>query len=294
MKELDGKHVDYEATMTTKLSIVKKIFDLEKDSILNSTSFKKVLLENEEWLKPYAAFCFLRDFFETLDHIQWGTFSQFSKNKLSEAALYAKEKGVVLKGDLPIGVDRNSVKTGGPPDYFDKNGQNWGFPTYNWEEMSKDNYAWWRARLSQDCPQVHGNAAKSLCAICRYTPPGLAAKISNPSFIARLFHHALVELRPRAVLVNALSEELEKEGIWDIDRLSKPYILQEFLQDKFGPSWIVVASHFMNESQKNRYEFKDDCNTEKKVVIKLKSLIEKSLLLESEDKLRCGLFDILQ
>lgn len=69
-----------------------------------------------------------------------------------------------MKGDLPIGVDRNSVdtwvnpnlfrmntSTGAPPDYFDKNGQNWGFPTYNWEEMSKDNYAWWRARLTQVC-----------------------------------------------------------------------------------------------------------------------------------------------
>jgi len=82
--------------------------------------------------------------------------------QLSEASEYAREKGVVLKGDLPIGVDRNSVdtwvyptlfrmntSTGAPPDYFDKNGQNWGFPTYNWEEMSKDNYAWWRARLTQ-------------------------------------------------------------------------------------------------------------------------------------------------
>jgi len=82
--------------------------------------------------------------------------------QLTEAAEYARKKGVILKGDLPIGVDRNSVdtwvypnlfrmntSTGAPPDYFDKNGQNWGFPTYNWEEMSKDNYAWWRARLTQ-------------------------------------------------------------------------------------------------------------------------------------------------
>lgn len=82
--------------------------------------------------------------------------------KLLEASEYARKRGVVLKGDLPIGVDRNSVdtwvnrnlfrmntSTGAPPDYFDKNGQNWGFPTYNWEEMSKDNYGWWRARLTQ-------------------------------------------------------------------------------------------------------------------------------------------------
>nr|CAB3458886.1 unnamed protein product [Digitaria exilis] len=189
-KHLDKKDVDYEASLSTKLSIAKKIFNLEKDKVLNSSSFKQFLSENEEWLKPYAAFCFLRDFFETSDHSQWGHFSQFSKEKLeklisegtlhhdvirfhyyvqyhlymqlSEAAAYARKKKVILKGDLPIGVDRNSVDTwvyptlfrmntatGAPPDYFDKNGQNWGFPTYNWEEMSKDNYGWWRARLTQ-------------------------------------------------------------------------------------------------------------------------------------------------
>jgi 4-alpha-glucanotransferase len=38
--------------------------------------------------------------------------------------------------------------TGAPPDYFDANGQNWGFPTYNWEEMAKDDYEWWRRRLT--------------------------------------------------------------------------------------------------------------------------------------------------
>ena len=37
---------------------------------------------------------------------------------------------------------------GAPPDYFDPNGQNWGFPTYNWEEMAKDGYLWWRRRLA--------------------------------------------------------------------------------------------------------------------------------------------------
>ncbi|KAI3780306.1 hypothetical protein L2E82_10283 [Cichorium intybus] len=58
--------------------------------------------------------------------------------------------------------------------------------------------------ISSDCPQVHGNAAASLCAICRYAPPGLAATISSPSFIARLFHHALGELIPRAVLIQKL------------------------------------------------------------------------------------------
>ncbi|XP_057505875.1 4-alpha-glucanotransferase DPE2 [Actinidia eriantha] len=318
-EKLDGKDVDYEAAMATKLSIAKKIFVLEKDSILNSSFFHKFLSENEEWLKPYAAFCFLRDFFETSDHSQWGRFSCYSIDKLeklvskdsvqydiicfhyyiqfhlhlqlTEAAEYARKKGVVLKGDLPIGVDRNSVdtwvypnlfrmntSTGAPPDYFDKNGQNWGFPTYNWEEMSKDNYAWWRARLTQMAKYFTAYRIDHILGFFR---------------IWELPEHAMTGLvgkfRPSIPLSQ---EELEREGIWDFDRLSRPYIRQEFLVDKFGASWTVIASNFLNEYQQHHYEFKDDCNTEKKIVSKLKSCTP--LLLESEDKIRRNLFDLLQ
>lgn len=97
------------------------------------------------------------------DAVAFSYYLQFHlHSQLAEVRDYAMKKHVVLKGDLPIGVDRNSVdtwqfpslfrmtaSTGAPPDYFDMNGQNWGFPTYVWEEMAKDNYGWWRARLSQ-------------------------------------------------------------------------------------------------------------------------------------------------
>ncbi|XP_062166587.1 4-alpha-glucanotransferase DPE2 isoform X2 [Alnus glutinosa] len=320
-QRLGGKDVDYEATMATKLSIAKKIFTQEKDLILNSKSFQKFFSENEDWLKPYAAFCFLRDFFETSDHSQWGRFSQYSKNKLeklvskdslhydiicfryyiqfhlhlqlSEAAGYARKKGVVLKGDLPIGVDRNSVDTwvypslfrmntatGAPPDYFDKSGQNWGFPTYNWEEMSKDNYAWWRARLTEMAKYFTAYRIDHILGFFR---------------IWELPEHAMTGLvgkfRPSIPLSQ---EELEREGIWDFDRLSRPYIRQELLQDKFGAYWTFIASNFLNEYQKQCYEFREDCNTEKKIASKLKSCAEKSLLLETENKTRRDLFDLLQ
>lgn len=104
-----------------------------------------------------------------VNHISWAVYAAKRTSELpspfpqlKEAADYARANRVVFKGDLPIGVDRNSVdtwqfptlfrmntSTGAPPDYFDPNGQNWGFPTYNWEEMAKDNYAWWRMRLTQ-------------------------------------------------------------------------------------------------------------------------------------------------
>ncbi|KAF2310781.1 hypothetical protein GH714_017126 [Hevea brasiliensis] len=58
---------------------------------------------------------------------------------------------------------------------------------------------------SSDSPEEHANAAETLCAITRFAPSGLAAKISSPNFIGRLFSHALEESRPKSVLVNSLS-----------------------------------------------------------------------------------------
>ncbi|KAK4784300.1 hypothetical protein SAY86_018668 [Trapa natans] len=319
-EELNKKDVDYEAAMATKLSIAKSMFTRDKDLILNSSSFQKFFSENEEWLKPYAAFCFLRDFFETSDHSQWGRFSNFSKEKLekltakdsihyeiicfhyyvqfhlysqlSEAAEYARKKGVILKGDLPIGVDRNSVdtwvypnlfrmntSTGAPPDYFDKNGQNWGFPTYNWEEMSKDNYAWWRARLTQMAKYFTAYRIDHILGFFR---------------IWELPDHAMTGLagkfRPSIPLSK---EELERLGIWDFNRLSNPYIQQEFLKEMFGDSWPLIASSFFNKSANNQYEFKEDCNTEKKIAAKLKTLTEKSLL-GTNDNIQRDLFDLIK
>ncbi|XWS16660.1 hypothetical protein CRYUN_Cryun34aG0110100 [Craigia yunnanensis] len=58
---------------------------------------------------------------------------------------------------------------------------------------------------SSDSAEVHANAAETLCVITRFAPPGLAAKITSPNFIGRLFRHALEESRPKSVLVNSLS-----------------------------------------------------------------------------------------
>ncbi|PHT54746.1 4-alpha-glucanotransferase DPE2 [Capsicum baccatum] len=162
-------------------------------------------------------------------------------HQLSEAAEYARKKGVVLKGDLPIGVDRNSVdtwvypnlfrmntSTGAPPDYFDKNGQNWGFPTYNWEEMSKDNYGWWRARLTQMGKYFTAYRIDHILGFFR---------------IWELPEHAMTGLcgkfRPS---IPISQEELESEGLWDFNRLTQPYIGQELLQVYPNPHQPPVNS----------------------------------------------------
>ncbi|XP_068659534.1 4-alpha-glucanotransferase DPE2 [Aristolochia californica] len=320
-ERLAGKDVDYDATMAAKLSIARKFFSVDKDKVFASNSFQKFLSENEEWLKPYAAFCFLRDFFETSDHTQWGLFAHYSTKKLeklvsegtlqydiicfhyyiqyhlhlqlSEAATYARKKKVVLKGDLPIGVDRNSVdtwvhpnlfrmntSTGAPPDFFDKNGQNWGFPTYNWEEMSKDNYGWWRARLTQMAKYFTAYRIDHILGFFR---------------IWELPEHAITGLIGRFRPSIALSqEELEREGIWDFNRLSQPYVRLQMLLDNFGVLWAVIASVFFDEYQKQCYKFKEDCDTEKKIVSKLRSCPDLLLWADKEDKVQKELFDLLK
>ncbi|MBK8370839.1 MAG: 4-alpha-glucanotransferase [Saprospiraceae bacterium] len=95
------------------------------------------------------------------DKVNFYIFIQFHAHiQLTEARNYARSKSIALKGDLPIGIYRYSCdawvaphlynmdeQAGAPPDDFSELGQNWGFPTYNWEEMAKDDFSWWKFRL---------------------------------------------------------------------------------------------------------------------------------------------------
>ncbi len=97
------------------------------------------------------------------DKIAVHYFVQFHLDKqLRETVTYAHEHGIALKGDIPIGISPDSVdawtnpelfnlatQAGAPPDDFSVVGQNWGFPTYNWDIMQKDNFAWWSKRFSK-------------------------------------------------------------------------------------------------------------------------------------------------
>jgi 4-alpha-glucanotransferase len=182
--------VDYEAVLKDKLEYLRQLYARVGASALASQQFKKFWSENNHWLKPYAAFCRLRDQSATADFTQWGENSVYRDNhyaawfkpgspeygqvmfhcfvqwhleqQLQRAVGHGHAKGVAFKGDLPIGIDRCSVEawtepdlfrldfqTGAPPDTFAVLGQNWGFPTYNWQKMAADGYVWWRRRLQK-------------------------------------------------------------------------------------------------------------------------------------------------
>ncbi len=153
-------------------------------------AFRSFVQANEQWLYPYAMYCLIRDLNPGLPHTEWGQYRHYDRNalialvdenpehketinyyiytqyllsqQLVAVRTYAESKGVLLKGDLPIGVAPHSIDTwlypelfhldrsaGAPPDAFATDGQNWGFPTYHWERMYQDGMLWWRNRFER-------------------------------------------------------------------------------------------------------------------------------------------------
>ena len=157
-KELNAlPELDYPRVFKKKMALVRKAWEDHGAKDTASAAYKRFVKQNAYWLDEYAEFCARRDGNEA-DYwrwIQWHLDRQFA-----DEVRYARSKGVYFKGDLPIGVSADSAdayfhpqlfnldsSAGAPPDFFSAEGQNWGFPTYNWDEMAKDGYAWWKARL---------------------------------------------------------------------------------------------------------------------------------------------------
>ena len=95
------------------------------------------------------------------EHLFWAWVQAAADAQFSAAARAVADAGIVLEGDLPILMNDDScdvwahpeifiqeLSAGAPPDMYSPEGQNWGFPLYNWEAQTKDDYAWWRRRLA--------------------------------------------------------------------------------------------------------------------------------------------------
>jgi 4-alpha-glucanotransferase len=160
-RELNAlSEIDYEQVDKYKWKFFKEIFKQDGTKTSDSKEFVKFYSKNKTWLVPYAEFCKKRD--KTTSTELYYFLQYHLHRQLSAAADYAHSKGIALKGDIPIGVNRDGVdvqtdkklfnldfQTGAPPDIFSPTGQNWGFPTYNWEAMKKDGFRWWKRRLAK-------------------------------------------------------------------------------------------------------------------------------------------------
>ena len=167
--------IDYERMFSAKMDYLQELYKQEGTAIKRTAAYKKFYEENKQWLQPYAEFCFYRDLYGTATFSEWPKplakpdkkatdfwcYVQYNLDQQMRAAHdYARKHRVVLKGDIPIGISRDGVEAwvepkyfnlngqaGAPPDPFSADGQNWGFPTYNWDEMLKDGCQWWVRRF---------------------------------------------------------------------------------------------------------------------------------------------------
>ena len=175
--------IDYERMFKAKMDYLHLLFEQEWTKESKSAEYKAFFEQNKEWLVPYAAFCYYRDLYGTAEFPKWPVsatvaatqktsfrakkqlqfwyFVQYHLDRqMQDAHAYARAHCVILKGDIPIGISRDGVEAwvepkyfnlngqaGAPPDPFSADGQNWGFPTYNWDEMLKDGCQWWVRRF---------------------------------------------------------------------------------------------------------------------------------------------------
>ena len=270
-------YVDYPEVMKVKDAYFKKIFAQTWDKTRNSKSYKTFFEENEEWLVPYAEFCLhkrclslskalpVTSTSSVTEQPEFYYFLQYHLDKqLKEAVDYLHDKGIALKGDIPIGIGRESVEAytnpklfnlncqaGAPPDVFATEGQNWGFPTYNWEAMAKDNYQWWRERLTQMSRYFDAYRIDHILGFFRIW------EIPYESTQGLLGYFSPAIGYQQSVVSSQLSANYE--------RLTKPYIRGHFLHEYFGEFTEEVRENYLNETSFSYFELKEEFNTQRKI-----------------------------
>ncbi len=200
------------------------------------------------------------------DEVAFHYFLQFHLDKqLSEAVAYAHSNGVALKGDIPIGISPDSVdawtnpelfnlnsSAGAPPDDFSISGQNWGFPTYNWEVMERDGFRWWKRRFSKMADYFDAYRIDHILGFFRIWQMPKSAVWGLTGHFVPAMPYSMQDLWNMGVKL-------------DEDRLVKPYIRSNFLSDVFGENTDYAKDKFLNTNDGYIYWFKDEFDTQLKV-----------------------------
>ena len=308
--------IDYEKVNDFKINYLHQIFNQEGEKMMKSAEFKAFFQETEQWLVPYAQYSYLRDkngtadFSKWADHNTWDEaerkalsdpknkaykdveffyFLQFILNQqMQEAHEHAKEKGVILKGDIPIGVNRYGCdvwmepkyfnlngQAGAPPDDFSVNGQNWGFPTYNWHEMLKDDCQWWVRRFQ--------NMSKFFDA---YRIDHVLGFFRIWEIPVDSVHGLLGQFAPA---LGMTSQEIQSYGLnFQEDRFTRPFITDWVLNRMFHERADEVKEKYLDRLDDERYQMKPEVNTQKKVEALFEGVTD-----QKEIWLRDGLYALI-
>jgi 4-alpha-glucanotransferase len=316
-KQLNELEVmDYEQVLKFKLSTIRELFAVQKSEFLKDHHFQNFFTKNKHWLVPYAAFCYLRDRNGTSDFTKWKIYSRYDKTaiekyvspkakhyneialhyfiqyhlhlQLKDAAEYAHKNGIILKGDIPIGVYRYGCdawmepglyhmehQAGAPPDDFAVKGQNWGFPTYNWEQMSKDGFEWWHKRFVQMSNYYDAFRIDHILGFFRiWSIPTESVEGTMGYFVPAIPVHV---------------NEFAQRNMWfNYHRLCKPYINDSILWEMFGPNNEKFKA-FLVPTGNNHYELKPEFDTQRKVEAYFAGEEDS----EENKHIKQGLFDLI-
>lgn len=286
--------VDYEAVMAAKLKLTRQIFTKHQGQITSGKAFLEFLKTHREWVIPYAVFCLKRDHYDTADFSRWEEWAIFDREKvdacadpahpdwdvvsyhiwlqceldlqLADAVKHLHSRHLALKGDLPIGIDRQSVdawsaphlfkmdaQAGAPPDDFAVKGQNWGFPTYDWEVMQKDDYAWWRSRFAQLSHYFDAYRIDHILGFFRIWQ----VPCEHVEGIMGHFDPAM----PIHI------DEIRQRGIdFDYNRYCRPYIRWHILCERFGDAVEYVKSRFFHDCEDGYFQLSEQVSTQRRIV----------------------------
>ncbi|MGB4843809.1 MAG: 4-alpha-glucanotransferase, partial [Ferruginibacter sp.] len=302
--------LNYEAVMQIKTAVIKELYLAEKEDFLSDIKFFEFFDVNRHWLVPYAAFSYLRDTNNTADFAYWKTNAVYKEDEIQElvspyqkhyddvavhyytqyhlhlqlksATAYAHKKGIVIKGDIPIGICPNSVDTwmqpelfnmqeqaGAPPDAFTGKGQNWGFPTYNWAKMAENDFSWWRKRFEQMSEYFDAFRIDHILGFFRIW--------SIPAAEAEGVMGRFVPAKPLTI-----NEFFQRRISFSRHRYAAPFINDKILKELFGKKTAAVKKTFLNDD-----EFKEAFNTQKKVAAYFGK--QKN----ADENIKQGLYDLL-
>ncbi|MBQ8047546.1 MAG: 4-alpha-glucanotransferase [Prevotella sp.] len=283
----DLPQIDYEKVNQAKDEMLRLLFEQEGRHMMASAQFKQFFSETQQWLVPYAYYCYLRDKGQLDGHPQWQEadrktltntrtriykevsfyyFVQFVLDtQMQTAHAYARLRNVVLKGDIPIGVSRHGCdvwmepkyfnmngQAGAPPDDFSANGQNWGFPTYNWDEMIKDGCQWWVRRFQNMSRYFDAYRIDHVLGFFRIWE----IPIDSVYGLTGQFSPALGMTR----------EEIEAYGLHFQEELfTQPFIAEWTLDRIFGDRKEEVKAHFVNHWHDDIYRMKPEYDTQRKI-----------------------------
>ena len=214
---------------------------------------------------------------------------QFVLHKqLLDAHQYARKSHVVLKGDIPIGVSRYGCdvwtepryfnlngQAGAPPDDFSVNGQNWGFPTYNWDEMLKDGCQWWIRRFQNMAQYFDAYRIDHVLGFFRIWEIPVNA-----------VHGLLGQFQPALGMTR---EEIESYGLpFHEHQFCEPFIADWVIERVFHERADEVKTKYLDHAHDDIWKMKAEYDTQRKVEKAFEGVTE-----QRELNLRDGLYSLI-